>query len=118
MKLVVEGRQEVSKRRVRIVIPCYESIYPCASDLSSITVYLKEGEEIEVYDNGQKVQNVDVLKLGRHKEENNYYHICMWDTTVGGYLDVTMDFHLEGIHITVFADNYDESKIVQTNYGQ
>lgn len=117
MKLVVEGRQEVSKRYVRIVIPCYESIYPCASDLSSITVYLKKEEEIEVYDNKQKVQNVDVLKLSRH-EENNYYHICMWDTTMGGYLDVTMDFYLEGIRITVFADDYDESKIVQTNYGQ
>lgn len=104
----------MSKRYVRIVIPCYESIYPCVSDLSSITVYLKEGEEIEVYDNGQKVQNVDVLRLSNLKE-NNYYHICMWDTTVGGYLDVTMDFYLEGISITVFADDYDKSKIVQTN---
>ena len=108
MKLVVEGRQKVSKRCVRIVIPCYELIYPCMSDLSSITVYLKEGEEIEVYDNKQKVQN----------EENNYYHIRMWGTTMGGYLDVTMNFHLEGISITVFADDYDESKILYAEYGQ
>lgn len=112
MKLVISGESRTTNKWVEIIVPCEQSVYTCSMsrEETSLTTYLKDRQSIKVreYERGCTIS---------HEVENTgelYYHICQWDTTEVGLLDVTIDFKIYHAKWTVFADDYDEANIRKT----
>lgn len=131
MKLVVKGYHVLTDERVKITVYCKESIFRVAE--KSWTTYLDDNfgaapywvdgklqydendkehhlEQIIVSTKNGFVENEDEIYP---QDGNNYYHICWWANTVAGYRDVTIDFHLNHIGVTIYADDYNEANIEQ-----
>lgn len=129
MRFVVTGNHVITDEYVKITVYCKESIFKCGE--SSFTTYLdREFGAVHFWEDGKlqydendnehnKEQIIVATKNGfvENVDEifpengNNYYHICWWDNTTGGYMDVTIDFHLKNIKFSIYADDYDASKI-------
>lgn len=112
MKIEVTGQSTKTDKWVKIIVLCEQSVYTCSMSEreTSLTTYLKQEQGVEQivvyeYESGCTIP---------HKVENEYelyYHICLWDYTDKGLMDVTIDFKIHHAKWTVFADDYDEANI-------